>query len=246
MGEASGDSYLKLAALDPNDPHGIAEFMTAYGELGVRGQYDWGERPAWSAFWFPPDEIIASLEDALDHAVSLRGEAATHADTFLEAQMAILLMRDMVAAWRALQGAFDPMTHHWESPMWEYRSEYPADSPPWCPEGPGPFLAGCLDDGLGPFTPRLLLHRPDDKGTSAPVQLGDGTAWSACCADLFNHIVEGATYKTCCNETCRRLFVRQEGRSAHGQHRTTGVKYCSAACARAQAQRVYRRRKSAD
>jgi hypothetical protein len=60
--------------------------------------------------------------------------------------------------------------------------------------------------------------------------------------ELYNHACEDAVYKICQNETCRRLFVRQEGRSLHGQHRRTGVKYCTSECARAQAQRSYRQR----
>ena len=59
----------------------------------------------------------------------------------------------------------------------------------------------------------------------------------------YNHIVERAAYLTCANEPCGRTFVRQEGRAEHGQYRTKGVKYCSATCARAQAQRELRRRK---
>ena len=60
--------------------------------------------------------------------------------------------------------------------------------------------------------------------------------------ELYNHACEDAIYKICQNETCGRLFVRQEGRALHGQHRRTGVKYCTSECARAQAQRSYRRR----
>ncbi len=45
------------------------------------------------------------------------------------------------------------------------------------------------------------------------------------------------TVHQCANERCDRAFVRQRGRAAHRQHRTTGVKYCSRECARAQAQR---------
>jgi len=55
--------------------------------------------------------------------------------------------------------------------------------------------------------------------------------------ELFNHIVEDARYLHCANTNCGRLFVRQQGRAQRGQHRTSGVKYCSPRCARAQAKR---------
>ncbi|MFI6448533.1 hypothetical protein [Kitasatospora sp. NPDC050543] len=69
------------------------------------------------------------------------------------------------------------------------------------------------------------------------------TVHSVAFLQLYNHLAEGAAVRTCANHNCGRDFVRQRGRANYGQHRTTGIKYCSRECARAQAQRDLRRRR---
>jgi predicted sulfurtransferase len=66
----------------------------------------------------------------------------------------------------------------------------------------------------------------------------DLTLYALCCCELFNHVVSGADFRVCANEACERLFVRDD------TARRRGVLYCSRNCARAQAQREFRRRKA--
>lgn len=95
---------------------------------------------------------------------------------------------------------------------------------------------------LHQLTLRVSITQPD--GTLPPERWD----WNAQLAgilgvvavELVDHIAIPA--KQCANETCGRWFMLQEGRATQGQHRKVGVIYCSAKCARAQAQRAYRRR----
>ena len=103
------------------------------------------------------------------------------------------------------------------------------------------YLSTFFDWGLEPFHPGLSVDwdSPVTAGTfeirprveTLPQSKRSANLYHLCCLELYNHIVEGATYRTCANEPCGRTFVRQEGRAEHGQHRTKGVKYCSATCA---------------
>lgn len=76
-----------------------------------------------------------------------------------------------------------------------------------------------------------------------PSRYGETDLFSALCLQLYNLIVDGLPPKTCMREACSRWFVRQRGGAQHGQYRTSGVMFCSPACAQAQKQREYRLRK---
>jgi hypothetical protein len=105
------------------------------------------------------------------------------------------------------------------------------------------FLLGMLNAGLEPFHPRLV---DGDLASQRPDLVFLNVAlYSVCCLELYNHIFEQAVYRRCGNDNCRRLFVRQTGRSELGQYRSEGLKYCSKHCARAQAQRQFRARQRA-
>lgn len=165
-------------------------------------------------------------------------------ETIEEFRFAARCLHDVYWAWRVFNEGLDPSDITWQSadvgfgtlglastlltnvlprlgglgPQLQVASE---------PEAPAPFKVWET-----PHESRVELH-------SAPPT---ARLYQACAIELYNHIVERATYHHCANVTCGRQFVHQEGRAHHGQHRKRGVKYCSSSCARSQAQRDYRRR----
>lgn len=236
--EPTTETYLKLADLDLEDTGALVQFVNDYGSLDMRGEYTPYSEVGDGAFAFRTDTEHPVLKAAYERAAAVIPEGE-FADTLTEIRWAILYMRDLITARRVIDQNLDPAAQDWQSPLWDGMHEL--DSPPWTHEGPTTTLSLALHVALGPYSPRLRVFTDDEPPP------GEGNhdvgLWTVCCLELFNHILERAAYKVCSNETCGRLFVRQEGRSAHGQFRMTGVKYCSWSCSRAQAQRQSRRRK---
>jgi hypothetical protein len=100
--------------------------------------------------------------------------------------------------------------------------------------------------GLEPFRARVE-HRVDIPGGDTvtfgvqPIDL-----YSAACRQVFNLVVEQPTARRCESATSGRVFVHQVSDIEYRQHhRSTGLRFCTPKCARAEASRQYRRRKAA-
>jgi hypothetical protein len=247
---AVGEIYLELINLDPEDEEAILRFVRRFGGLGVAHEHFALFRslpgfatailPALAAAW-PTERFNQTVE----HYLARRGDGPnTHlVETLAEFRLGARVLRDLVTAARISHLDEPPVAVRWESIPEEAMNEKRADLADWGMEFDAQeeaveiFLRQVLTDGLRPFHPRVVYVGGEaaDPFVAAPL-------YAVCCLELFNHLVEAAQVRVCANDSCRRPFVRQRGRAEQGQHRTRGVKYCSSHCARAQAQRVYRRR----
>jgi len=245
----AGETYLRLASVDLKDEQQILAFANSYGLLDARrAGMDPHPDLAYYGFVLEPGskERIAAMEQERDElearlaAADQLGSLGSLHETLTEFRFAASAIKDLVTAWRVVSGQIPQGDAQWVSEVWEDgRTSGPRlNSDPWEPGGPQRLLSGYLSDAMSVFTPTISFEAsmPAEPGESPPL-------YCVLCLELFNHILDNAAYRTCANETCGRLFVRQQGRSEHGQHRASGVLYCSHSCARAQANRAYRRRR---
>ncbi|CAN5618966.1 hypothetical protein BH10ACT1_BH10ACT1_19910 [soil metagenome] len=158
-----------------------------------------------------------------------------HLGSWHHAELAyrVLLMRQFVASVKAISDGA-PLALVWNV------DDAPSEGPGfdvWPTDAEsiarGVFMS-LLNAGTSRFNVRITSESwPDTKRWSS-YEIG--------CLAVMNDLSAGAHYRTCENETCRRVFPRQRGRSEAGQHRTVGVKFCMPSCARAQSQRERRRK----
>ena len=206
-----------------------------------------GEQPSVSLVGEPlQDAITASGETCLrlsevpleDTAAILRfvndvGTAGFGGDpdeeTVAEFVLGATIVRDAVAAWRLLTDEPDGDQADWRlnrltDVPGEERRAASAD-----------YLNDVIASGLASITPVLSVSSgPEERDAVLELNLH-----ALCCLELFNHVAAANDFPRCANESCARLFVRDE------RARRRGMRYCSRTCARAQAQREFRRRKAA-
>jgi hypothetical protein len=150
-------------------------------------------------------------------------------ETIAEFVLGATIIRDAVAAWRLLTDEPDGDQADWRlnrltDVTGEERRAASAD-----------YLNDVIASGLSSITPVLCLTSGSEE-RDAVLELN---LHALCCLELFNHVAAANDFPRCANESCARLFVRDE------RARRRGMRYCSRTCARAQAQREFRRRKAA-
>jgi hypothetical protein len=108
------------------------------------------------------------------------------------------------------------------------------DADPW-----GTFVM-TMNAALKPFS--VHVRYPGADGL-----LDAPSTYEVAALQLTQLIVEDRQIRRCANERCTRLFTRQRGRAKYDKTgHSTGVLYCSAQCAKAQAERNRRARLRAE
>ena len=190
----------------------------------------------------PPDDVCLLLAELdLDDEQAILAFANTagvalgrgvEEQTLDEFRRTAVLVRDLVAAWRLLQSEPTLTSDEVEA------TEFARNATNGRAVAAAEFLNLTLSVALRSFSPVVWLAHARPETADALREAGrvrEVALLPLCCLQLHNHIVVGAEYRRCANETCGRLFAAGEGRRQ--------ALYCSAACRHAQAQREFRRRR---
>jgi hypothetical protein len=235
---AVGEIHLELVRLDLDDDDAIVEFVNRFGILGISFN---GYEPVAG---FSRFSSVRPLLDASRSSPILGDQRGlTFNETLAEFRYGARCIRDLVAAtdhlmdrriglpeWEALEGSVysqDELEALQRAGM-ELTDDGEVRD----------LLRRGLNSGLQPFHPQLDARPEPWWAIQFTTPL-----YCACCLEIYNRIAAHEHPRVCANENCQRPFTRQRGGARKGQHRLTGVLYCSPECARAVASRNYRNRK---
>ncbi|MEV7225280.1 hypothetical protein AB0N98_36090 [Streptomyces sp. NPDC093681] len=229
------DFYLReLMEVDPADLDTVAGWMNQYGHLG--GSIDAGS-------WDYDEHSRLQELDEREHP--RYGPWSLHGDLV---RLHISEAQSAIATWLACRrpGGLDELVET------EVTEQHLADIAAENDHNDSRYPKTLEELRSATLGLRLAMLRSALRYNLAAFSIGLGSLTerqpsilSVAFLQLYNHLAEDATIRTCANETCGRDFVRQRGRAEYGQNRTSGIKYCTRECARAQAQREHRRRKAA-
>ena len=259
-----GEIYLRLAEVDLDEPTEILDFANTYDKLNVFEACS-PYHPSFDIPWSQREQRVVDKARREFGEVMFRDDPKGFAtpedwaendfdsESVVGFAMAARTLRDGLRGWQLLRGDIDYDDVEGETD--DYRRSHDRETGTRRERRSSHQLAALdslislFDAALKPFHPGISIDhttfgtRGEAEITLVPSHERQGLdLYSICALELYRHVAENADYSVCHNETCERLFVRQVGRAKFGQHRTRGVLYCTPSCARAQAQREYRRR----
>lgn len=148
---------------------------------------------------------------ATPHEIRMMGHILASRESVEAFRLAVRWIRDLTALYRWLEQGTRP--NRWESRRWV---RLPATK-----RQAAQLLGGGVSALLTPLSPFLVVSQARDTmhatTRQARSQIAPPPQHSPLAArlalQLFNHIAEGARYKTCANPKCHQLYVRQTGRA---------------------------------
>ncbi len=213
-------------ATDPNDLDVVFGFITQWGRLS----------PLEAHLREPLDSLPASLDRLIPHLASpdLRQELTSVARTDGGPDQTAHTLVVEAHYLRVLRALTRHVIHAatGQPPALAWTSQgFRADDPePW-----GTFVV-TMNAALKPFSVHVAYPGAD-------TLLDAPSTYEIAALQLAGHIAEDRQVRKCANERCTRLFTRQRGRAKYDNtNHATGVLYCSAQCAKAQAERNRRAR----
>lgn len=248
--EVPDELYLReLADLDLDDSAAVVGFTNEYGRLGHRHpampRNSPDAEPLEKEFEPPPPDrhfislldVVVPDESKLDWG-SWSEEVIRHPSSQdrgpVETRLFISNGLQLVDTFRAWAQAFRSLTATYQRYLAHEAEEREART-----------FAFVIQDLLHPFSPTIVIRDDEALGSEFdPFENVYPRLESVLALQMYRHIAVEAAYLRCDNEPCGRLFVHQRGRAHHGQFRSSGVKYCSKTCAKAQVERERRRRQA--